>query len=121
MTKHKKIYEKIHGKTPITHDIHHIDWNHENNVIDNLISIPKKIHKLTHKYLVLKDIAIIDNTNYIKHALVNFKTLNGKHLKDFLDDVSSFRLDEITNSSEDIILGKNGPEFMFLITKKLRK
>ena len=51
MTKHKKIYEKIHGKTPITHDIHHIDWNHENNVIDNLISIPKKIHKLTHKYL----------------------------------------------------------------------
>ena len=63
---------------------------------------------------VLKNLAIIDNTNYIKHALVNFETLCGDYLKDILDDVSPFNLDEI-------ILEKNGPEFMFLITKKLRK
>jgi hypothetical protein len=47
---YKKLYEEVHGKIETGNDIHHIDWNHENNDISNMISIPKKIHKLVHKY-----------------------------------------------------------------------
>ena len=50
MVNYKKLYESIHGKILVGNDVHHIDWNRENNNIDNLISIPKKIHKLIHKY-----------------------------------------------------------------------
>ena len=36
------------------YDIHHIDLNHENNSIDNLILIPKELHKELHQ--AIKDI-----------------------------------------------------------------
>jgi hypothetical protein len=48
---YRKLYESEQGKINEGWEIHHIDWNHENNVIDNLIAIPKKIHILVHKYL----------------------------------------------------------------------
>lgn len=47
---HKKLYESVHGKIKENWDVHHIDWNHDNNDINNLIAIPKKLHQLTHKY-----------------------------------------------------------------------
>jgi hypothetical protein len=48
---HKRLYESVHGKVLKGWDIHHIDWNHENNDINNLIAVPKRIHWLVHKYL----------------------------------------------------------------------
>jgi hypothetical protein len=47
---HKKLYESVYGIVKDDWDIHHIDWNHDNNEINNLIAIPKKLHFLTHKY-----------------------------------------------------------------------
>lgn len=35
---------------PKNYDVHHIDWNRDNNFITNLIHIPKKIHTLIHNY-----------------------------------------------------------------------
>lgn len=31
------------------YDIHHIDFNHENNDIENLLLLPKKLHQRLHK------------------------------------------------------------------------
>lgn len=33
------------------YDVHHIDLNHNNNEISNLMIIPKKLHQKYHKYL----------------------------------------------------------------------
>ena len=42
-----KTYFKIQiGKE---YDIHHIDFNHENNDIDNLLLLPKDLHQRLHK------------------------------------------------------------------------
>jgi len=48
---HIAIYKSVYGNIKKGWHIHHIDWNHENNNINNLIEIPKKIHQLVHKYL----------------------------------------------------------------------
>lgn len=63
---YRKLYESIHGKINQGWDIHHIDWSRENNDIDNLIAIPKKIHFLTHKYW-----GYIDRNEY-EQLLVEF-------------------------------------------------
>jgi len=51
MSKYRKLYEDTHGEIEPDWHVHHIDWNHNNNVIDNLISLPRKVHELIHGYL----------------------------------------------------------------------
>jgi len=47
---YRKLYEKYFGiKIPPEFDIHHIDFNHENNNIENLILLPKSLHQRIHK------------------------------------------------------------------------
>lgn len=46
-----------------TYDIHHIDLNHNNNKIDNLLLLPKKLHQEYHK--VLEDICAINTESLI--------------------------------------------------------
>ena len=49
---YRKFYEKEHTmKIPKDWDIHHIDFDHNNNDINNLIAIPKYIHVFLHKEL----------------------------------------------------------------------
>lgn len=49
---YRKFYEKQTGKkVPKDFDIHHIDFNRENNDIMNLVAIPKKLHLKYHKAL----------------------------------------------------------------------
>lgn len=51
-TKVRPLYEKITGKKlPKNFDIHHIDFNPENNEILNLVAIPRQLHKQYHKAL----------------------------------------------------------------------
>ena len=50
MENYKKLYEKLtNKKVPLWFDIHHIDMNRQNNNIENLIAIPKQLHKDLHK------------------------------------------------------------------------
>lgn len=45
-------YEKFYGiKLPKTMDVHHIDFNHNNDDIRNLIALPRKLHQRYHKLL----------------------------------------------------------------------
>lgn len=43
------LYEKHIEKIPKDWDVHHIDFNHNNNSLDNLIAIPKVIHTVIHQ------------------------------------------------------------------------
>jgi hypothetical protein len=46
---YRKLYEKNVGKIPNNWDIHHIDFNHDNNALDNLIAIPSMVHMIIHQ------------------------------------------------------------------------
>ena len=46
---YRKLYEKHIDKIPKGYEVHHIDFNHKNNNIDNLIAIPKKVHTVIHQ------------------------------------------------------------------------
>lgn len=47
---YRKIYElALNEKVPKEFDVHHIDLNHKNNDITNLIAIPKVLHQNFHK------------------------------------------------------------------------
>lgn len=42
---YRKFYEQqTKRKVPSDFDVHHIDLNHENNDINNLVAIPKELH-----------------------------------------------------------------------------
>lgn len=53
---YRKLYEQEHKvKVPKSYEIHHIDFNHDNNDILNLVALPKKLHKELHmRYDTLK-------------------------------------------------------------------
>lgn len=47
---YRRLYEKHYGiKIPPEYDVHHIDFNHDNDEIENLILLPKKLHQRLHK------------------------------------------------------------------------
>jgi hypothetical protein len=49
---YRKFYEEKTGKKiPKDFDVHHIDLNRENNEIENLVAIPKHLHKKYHSLL----------------------------------------------------------------------
>ena len=46
---YRKLYEKNVSKIPKNWEIHHIDFNHNNNKIDNLIAVPSLVHMIIHQ------------------------------------------------------------------------
>ena len=46
---YRKLYEQNIGKIPYNWEIHHIDFNHNNNKIDNLIAVPSMVHMIIHQ------------------------------------------------------------------------
>lgn len=51
MANYRKKYELYHNvKLTPDIDIHHIDWNHNNNDIENLIAVPKLVHTIIHQH-----------------------------------------------------------------------
>lgn len=54
---YRKFYFEQVGKkySSKTFDIHHINLNREDNRIDNLVALPKKLHHQYHFYKSLKD------------------------------------------------------------------
>ena len=54
---HRKIYESHFGKILKGNEIHHIDHNHYNDSIDNLMEVTREEHKFLHRKinLYLKD------------------------------------------------------------------
>lgn len=47
---YRKLYEKHYGiKIPPEYDVHHIDFDHHNNDINNLLLLPRELHQRLHK------------------------------------------------------------------------
>ena len=46
---YRKLYEQNIGQIPDNWEVHHIDFNHENNSLDNLIAIPSMVHMVIHQ------------------------------------------------------------------------
>tara|TARA_R100001463_G_scaffold41227_2_gene87045 strand:+ start:1827 stop:2048 length:222 start_codon:yes stop_codon:yes gene_type:complete len=46
---YRKLYEEQIGKIPKGWQVHHIDFNHNNNSLDNLIAVPELVHTVIHQ------------------------------------------------------------------------
>ena len=46
---YRKLYKENIGAIPNDWDIHHIDFNHDNNNLNNLIAVPKIVHTVIHQ------------------------------------------------------------------------
>tara|TARA_R110002050_G_scaffold151156_1_gene278115 strand:+ start:446 stop:676 length:231 start_codon:yes stop_codon:yes gene_type:complete len=46
---YRKLYTENIGAIPNDWDVHHIDFNHDNNNLDNLIAVPKIVHTVIHQ------------------------------------------------------------------------
>lgn len=63
MQNYKKIYTSITKKPiPKGFDIHHIDMNRNNNSIENLVMLPKELHRQYHQLILNIPNTILFNT-----------------------------------------------------------
>jgi hypothetical protein len=46
---YRKLYEKKIEKIPNNWEVHHIDFDHNNNKINNLIAVPSMVHMVIHQ------------------------------------------------------------------------
>lgn len=76
MKTYRYAYEKRYGiKIPKGFEIHHIDWNHENNEMGNLLLIPKELHEWLHYYANM-----ILSKGATPEEIVKFKTIKNRML-----------------------------------------
>lgn len=84
----KKYEEECNIKIPKDYDIHHIDLNHKNNDIMNLVMLPKKLHNKYHsllgqinnEYKLIKNLqSVIEKGNGINDYIVNEQHNNEKN------------------------------------------
>ena len=48
---YRKLYEQAFGiKIPSDYDVHHLDFDHSNNDLSNLLLLPRKLHQEIHKF-----------------------------------------------------------------------
>jgi len=73
---------------PDNFDIHHIDGNRNNNLIDNLVCLPVKLHSDYHKYFMNGDFEKLEQTELnITYWVIFRNYLLGK-LHYFIDGFS---------------------------------
>ena len=93
MKDYRKIYQnECNIIIPKGYEIHHIDFNRENNEIMNLVMLPKKLHSEYHRTLlelqnsryeiIIKVQSVIDSGNLInEYIATNQHELENKFIK----------------------------------------
>ena len=67
-TNYRKQYEKLCKiKIPKGYEIHHINLNHEDNKIENLVMLPRKLHQEYHE--------LIRNIEYFNNIEIRLKSI----------------------------------------------
>lgn len=72
----RRIYaEKTGVKIPAGYEVHHIDFNPNNNDISNLVAIPKDVHVRFHS--ILKEVGVVNGNvilpcNHFNHSFTDF-------------------------------------------------
>lgn len=88
---YRKFYsEYYHVIVPASYDIHHIDFNHENNAPENLVALPRDLHERLHvakgNYdAVARDYTLDDVTLYA--GFVSNHTLFMQYLSTYIQTV----------------------------------
>lgn len=89
---YRRYYEKkCNIKIPKGYEVHHIDFNRENNDIMNLVLLPKELHKKYHKLLkqyksiTYKVVTKLQSPLEMGHAINNYILYNDMEIiKDFI-------------------------------------
>ncbi len=86
---YRKFYEEqLNIKIPKDFDIHHIDYNHSNNDITNLVALPKDLHHKLHEYYneCVRSIDVIKLSDIKLHSgKANNTSKNLNDLYNYLD------------------------------------
>ncbi len=62
--KHRQVWKDHFGDIPKGFDIHHIDCDNENNSIDNLVMLPRKLHQEYHRFAHLHGLKVSANIHF---------------------------------------------------------
>ena len=89
MKDYRKLYKEYYGiDFDNNFEIHHIDFNHNNNEISNLVLLPKKLHRQYHFYLnainCYEDKTIIKFNSKIQGNIGNVDSYMMNMLQDFI-------------------------------------
>jgi hypothetical protein len=88
--RYRAIWQDYHHlKLPINWQIHHIDFNHKNNDIRNLLALPKSLHIQYHKLqLILHNITLKDDLSVLLQKLdFNFDTEILDHYRLYIEQI----------------------------------
>lgn len=89
MKNYRKLYKEYYGiEFDNNFEVHHIDFNHNNNEISNLVLLPKKLHRQYHFYLTAinycEDKSTIKIDSKIKGNLANMNNYKIRMFQEFL-------------------------------------
>lgn len=87
---YRLLYETYYRYIPEDWEIHHIDYNHYNNDIENLVALPKELHRKLHQsYDKLCQYNLVEcienNWLNIHSGYVNNRTLFMEYLCDYIN------------------------------------
>lgn len=72
---YRKIYSEITGvEVPIYFDVHHIDFDRNNNDIENMVALPKKLHSDYHKHLPYLNYGLPTQLSILNIGYINLLT-----------------------------------------------
>lgn len=77
-----KFYETENNlKVQKGYEVHHVDWNRENNDIENLVHIPKKVHVCIHNYFGYVTKEECDTLRKVYEGIENPERFTNQYLK----------------------------------------
>lgn len=92
-------------------DIHHIDFNRENNNVENLIMLPKRLHHQYH-FAINRFNSQSDPTKVIFDGEISaenrYDRIMLRHLVDALDEIENWRVLKDNADMKIFMEGRNG-------------
>lgn len=88
---YKYIYSKLFDLDVEDFEVHHIDNNHDNNKIENLLLIPSELHSLYHKHYMRASGIDFNVPNRMVGYHCNYYSLNYQTITEYLDVLQKCR------------------------------
>lgn len=88
---YKHIYNKLFDIDVEDFEVHHIDNNHDNNEIENLLLIPSELHSLYHKHFMRASSINFNVPNRMVGYHCDYYTLNYQTITEYLDVLEKCR------------------------------
>lgn len=88
---YKHIYNELFDIDVEDLEVHHIDNNHDNNKIENLLLIPSELHSLYHKHFMRASSIYFNVLNRMVGYHWNYYSLNYQTISEYLDVLQKYR------------------------------